>query len=177
MLEGHQRFVSALTIPERPQDSFRSEIFGTKKDAKADAAKAAVTWLRNEGLLNAPAEKRRRESGDESTTGIAGTGDDLTKGKSIREQVHQLVATLGFQQPRMVAKPSTLPSDQSPGAGGRFYDCHAVFDERDTLMEETLRGPLGQVKNCSGQGKAKEACCERVLPILEEIKRKRLTSL
>lgn len=172
MLEGGypQRFTSQLTIPERPFSPLTSDIFSTKKDARSAAAKAAVLWLRSQGITIAAVEKRpRNESSAESVT------EDAAGPKSLPEQVHQLAATLGLKvQPRWVLKPSTLPSGQPIVSGSPFYDCHAEFDKRDMIVEERLRGAIGEAKHCLGRKKAKEACCELVIPVLEGIKRKRL---
>ena len=131
-------------------------------------------------MMSDPEKRRRRTSSEGSITGTGLTGimEILPKEKSLPEQVHQLGMTLGLKvQPKWAVRPSVLPSGQPLDNGSPFYDCHAEFDKRDTMVEECLRGRVGEVKHCLGQKKAKEACCERVLPILEEIKKRRLAAV
>lgn len=137
-------------------------------------AKAAVLWLRDRGVLSDAPSKRQRGSSTETPLEAAG----IPQAKSLPEQVHDLGMDLGLKmQPKWVLRPSTLPSGQSLDGANRFFDCHAEFDERDTMLNEVLRGRVGEVKNCLGQKKAKESCCELVLPILEEIRRRRFAMI
>lgn len=167
---ARQRFSSKLTIPERAAEPFASENFLTKKDARAAAAKSAVSWLRDKGAMSDGVEKRLRRTPSADPNPV-----NAPFSKSLPEQVRQLGMTLGLKlQPKWVLTPSTLPSGEPIASGSPFYDCHAEFDERDTIVEKRLRGAVGEVKHCLGQKKAKEACCELVIPVLEDIKRKRL---
>ena len=137
-------------------------------------ARAAVLWLRGEGLMSQIAEKKQwQTSSEDSTTGLS----ERVLGRTFPEQVHHLVQELGFKsQPRFVVTPAALPSGQQGESAGAFCDVHCLFDERDCEGEELLRAKLGEVRGCLGKVKAKEACCERVVPVLEEVKRKRLSA-
>ena len=164
-----------MTIGDRPDQPFSSgqSTFPTKKDAKSAAAQSAVIWLRIQGKLEETSEKKRRTS---NSAGEAQTQAGSNDSSSVAQRVHELTAALGFLQPRWETTPSTGSSGQTVNGTGAFIDMAAHFNERDVRHEPRLQGPIGQVRHCFGKQKAKQACCELVLPVLEAIKRDRLAA-
>lgn len=77
-----------------------------------------------------------------------------------------------FQQPMCDPKPCSV----NGVSGGSFWDAASIFRAVDVAREPTLAGPIGRVERVFGKNKAKEACSERVLPVLEAIKQRRLAA-
>ena len=170
------RFSAGVTLPERPYEPFTSgtATFSTKKDAQATAAKAAVLWLREQGKLEGPQEKRQKSSTNGGSEDVSMTNEPS---KPVTQEVHELVAALGFMQPEWRIAPSAGSTEKAIEGTGSFIDMAAYFNDRDTVLEPRIQGPIGQVKNCFGRTRAKKACAERVLSLLLEIKRSRLESM
>lgn len=166
-----------MTIAERPTEPFTAEgtSYKSKKDARSEAARAAVLWLRSEGLLSYPADKQQRRMSPEGSATIK--SEDSPNSKSLAEQVHKLVQELGLKSPKFDLRRSTLRSGQPLEDSSHFYDIHAEFDERDWIIEPSLRGHKGEVKHCLGQKRAKEECCALIVRVLQGVRVKRLASV
>ena len=94
---------------------------------------------------------------------------------SLRQLVHDLVASLGFRQPRWPSQTVNTTSTGEVLAGPAvLVNMAAYFNEEDVAAEPRLAGPIGQVERIYGHKKAEEECCRKVLPLLEEIQRSRM---
>jgi hypothetical protein len=146
--------------------------FSSKQNAKAAAAKQAVCWLRKQGILQSASkpfklEPATPESMSNGHTGItqamgnAGltTGDDDTH-TPVSKRLHNLVAALGFHQPRFDCRRSSTTTGKAQSVAIPFYDAAVHFDNRDIEIERRLQGPIGQIYNANGQKKAKASCYE-----------------
>ena len=87
--------------------------------------------------------------------------------------MHNLVASLGFQTPRWHHQKSAAASGVPLVADSAFVDMALYFHEVDVAVEPGLAGPVGKVERVFGLKRAKEECCKKVLPLLEEIQRSR----
>ena len=167
------QFACTLTIADRPSEPFGSEtLFLTKQGAKATAAKEAVLWLRDNGGLPAVGTKRRKTL-DVSSLGDGNTGLTQILGSfgveekaPIGQRVHEKIVALGLHSPIYHLAPSTVSSGQAMPTTG-FWDIAATFDERDVAAKPKLAGRIGEAKHVYGKQKAKEACYEKVLQLLE----------
>jgi hypothetical protein len=170
------RFFCEIKLNGGPLQLFNAGIFLRKQDAKAASAKLAVEWLRREGHLEMRTMRPRTEPNllhtgpTQAIATVAMDKEPPTKPMRFRQRVYELTASLGFQQP--TCQPTLSVMHGVPG--GSFYDAESIFKAIDVEREPALAGPIGRVQHVHGKDNAKEACSERVLPVLEEIKRRRL---
>jgi hypothetical protein len=80
-----------------------------------------------------------------------------------------LTSALRLRTPRFVASPCAMPSGVVAVPGMAFYQAALYFDEHDTKRIPLLAGPIGQVHGIHGQKKAKEACYEQAVQLLEQL--------
>lgn len=152
-------------------------LFPTKKEARANASKEAVLWLKQSGQLSEKTNKRRKSSGTETEFQSPGchAGSDAAakieeEKKSYPQRVQELATeVLGLNAPQYKFLPTTLPSgevslDSSVVSGG------AYFHDRDVRTNPVLAGCVGEVRNVRGKKEAKDQCCRQVLGVLEQIK-------
>ena len=161
-----------VNIAEDSEKKFGANFgpFTSKKEAKAAAAADAVQWLRAQGKLPQAPIKRLKTSG--SLPGLIYLDPDVKAEDtaSLPQRVHDLVASLGFLQPRWESTSSQTAGGEPGHENGAFHDMAAFFDESAVAKEPRLAGPLGLVEHVYGIKHAKNACCQKVLPLLEEIK-------
>ena len=180
------QFGCTITIAGGPIFPFGADLgpFRSKQDAKVVAAKEAVLWLRGAGLLQTPVKRQKPNTrpghhllSDRTglTQAVGGFDIDTEKSdspSSLPQQVHNLVAALGFRQPRWDLQRSSTYSGEVP-ATGVLFDMAAHFNEEDVAAEPKLAGSIGKVERIYGKKNAKEECCKKVLPLLKEIQRSR----
>ena len=176
-------FGCTVQVSDGPLTAFGVDLgpFTTKREAKVMAAREAVLWLRGHGKLSEATTKRQKTENISSAASLAGsTGLTQAVGSvnmeakgsvtSAAQRVHMLANTLGLHQPRYDMQPSQTTSGATiPGVS--FCDVVAYFDDRNLKAYPMLAGAIGRVERVFGKQKAKEACCEKVLSVLEEIKR------
>jgi hypothetical protein len=92
-------------------------------------------------------------------------GDD----RRITERLNQLVVALRLRSPRFVATPCTTPSETTSLPGMAVYQAVLYFDQHDSDRFPRLAGPIGWVNGIHGQKKAKEACYEQAVQLLEQL--------
>ncbi|KAK5732635.1 hypothetical protein LTR17_010316 [Elasticomyces elasticus] len=160
-------------------------LYSSKGAAKKAAAREAVLWVRSQDAVFPEAQvtggplMKRRKSGDgdpaataPGMTGLTQVMQDVDVNKlsqlSLSQQVHEVVASMGYSQPQWHSKPSANGS-----YGPSYVDMAAVWPNKDVLREPRLAGDIGQVTNIFGKKQAKEECCKNVLVFLEELKRSR----
>lgn len=167
-------FACTLRIEARPDSTFGSEhrLVSSKAEAKRLAAKEAVLWLRDVGLLKESSgtkqsSKRRKSVQDEPDTGSSGAIAKLDTPQSPAQRVVEYSLRLGFTQPRYEAVHCTPP----PGScvGSSFYTVSAHYTEQDVAREPRLRGPLCQTPAVFGQKSAKDMCCRALVDLLESL--------
>ena len=181
------RFACAIRLDGGPLEPFQAEICAKKPDAKAASAKLAVEWLRSEGLMTASAKRRKSESKPKpqiqaQPAGITQALADVDINtepaeptSSYRQRVHILTAALGFQQPEFRKQSVNTATTVKPsGVLGPMFDMAAYFNAKDVAVEPRLEGPIGLVERVFGNQKAREACCAKVLPVLESIRESRM---
>ncbi|KAK5688444.1 hypothetical protein LTS10_000422 [Elasticomyces elasticus] len=160
-------------------------LYSSKSAAKKAAAREAVLWVRSQGAVFPEAQvtggplMKRRKSGDlypaaavSGMTGLTQVMQDVDVNKlshlSLAQQVHEVVASMGFSQPQWHSKPS------GNGAyGPSWVDVSAIFSKTDVSREPRLAGEICTVEKVFGKKQGKEECCKRVLVFLEELKRGR----
>lgn len=166
-------FLCEVRLNGGPIELFKaSGIFSRRQDAKAASSKLAVEWLRSNGHLEIPAKRPKLESlhtGLSQALGTVNLENDTIKPQSFRQRVYELAAELGFQQPACQLHLCVMNGVPA----GSFYDAVAIFAAVDVQREPALAGPIGRVERVYGQKKAREACSERVLLVLAEIKQRR----
>ena len=157
--------------------------FSSKGNAKIAAAKEAVTWLRDGGLLRDTSVKRVRLNSsdplDPPTTAPNVTPPaqspviDLEAEATMpaTTRLHHLAFSLGLLQPRFDCHPSPRNPEDPPAVP--FYDAATLFDPRDVASETRLAGPVGKVERVLGQKRAKTACYQRTIDVLEDLRRER----
>lgn len=169
------QYACTLTVDGGPAEPFGSEtLFPTKQGAKATAAKEAVLWLRESGKLPPAGTKRRKildpkdlHEGNTGLTQILG-GLGMDSRTSLPQRVSEMAGSLGFRPPSYDFDPSTAASGQAVPTTG-YWDVAVTFDNRDVAKESRLAGRIGEVKHIYGKGKAKNACCEKVIQLLESL--------
>ena len=129
-------------------------------------------------------QKKKSPSPEAAQSGTGNTGltqvvnafkMDADSPASFRHLVHNLVAQLGFQQPRFDSQPvSSTSTGESLSGANVLFNVAAYFKEDDVAVEPRLKGAIGQVERIYGRKKAQEACCQKLQPLLEDIKRRRL---
>ncbi|KAK3723235.1 hypothetical protein LTR37_001958 [Vermiconidia calcicola] len=182
-------FSCSVSVAGGPLSPFGDKnLFKTKQDARAAAAREAVLWLRSAGLLQQSSVKRQKADTPENVrptgqTGLTQAVADVDMGTeaaatpsttslSLPQQVHNLAVSLGFHQPQFRGYASNLSTHGEPVPDGLpFHDMEARFDERDIAREPKLAGPIGKVERVHGFRNTRNACCEKVLLVLEDIKR------
>ena len=170
------RFSCAVSLDGGPLEPFRGAILASKQDAKVGAAKLAVEWLRGQGVMTTPVKRPKPDAPSSSHTGVTQTLHTTRLDRehppdspsSAKQRLHHLVATLGFQQPSWQIEHSVLPGKPA-AARVPIYDAALRFDAYAVAREPSLAGPTGRVEQIHGINNAKEACCERVLAILEDL--------
>lgn len=100
---------------------------------------------------------------------LSGFGVEQTA--SLPQRMNEMIQALRLHTPSYDLKPSTTASGDI--AGSALFDIAALFDERDIAQEPRLAGRVGESKRVLGQKKAKEACSQQVLELLERIQRDR----
>ncbi|KAK3710692.1 hypothetical protein LTR37_010111 [Vermiconidia calcicola] len=182
-------FSCSVSVAGGPLSPFGGKtLFKAKQDAKAAAAREAVLWLRSAGLSQQSSVKRQKANSPENIrptgqTGLTQAIADVEMGRkspptttplSLPQQVHNLAVSLGFHQPQFRSDLSSTANlrDGAP-EGLPFYDMEARFDERDIAGEPKLAGPIGRVERVYGSKPARNACCEKVLLVLEDIQRRK----
>lgn len=177
------RFSCAVSLNGGPLEPFQGGLFSRIQDARAGAAKLAVEWLRDQRIMTTPVKRQKQDSPSPSHTGATqaveavGLGADHSPAtdspSSSRQRLHLLVASLGFMQPVWQVQQSEL-AGKPVGANVRIYDAALRFSADVIAREPGLAGPIGQVEQVFGLNKAKEACCDEALKVLEEIKQRRI---
>lgn len=147
--------------------------FRSKQDAKIVAAKEAVVWLRQQGKLLHPGIKRQRVDSNELPEGQTGLTQPVDAfavqlPESVPQHMNRLIQSLGLNTPTYDIHPSTFSSGLGGVANG-YWDIAATFDRRDIIRLPQLAGRIGEVEHVFGKAKAKEACSQKVVQILEEI--------
>ena len=173
------RFSCEVSLNGGPLEPFQGGLCSSIKDAKAAAAKLAVEWLRNERVMITPVKRPKPDVPPPSHTGVTQTLDAVGLDKerqespsSYRQRLHQLVASLGFIQPAWQIHHSAL-AGKPAATNVPIYDASVRFTADAVAREPSLEGAIGLVEQVHGINNAKEACCERVLTILEDIKQSR----
>lgn len=173
-------FASTVLLPGTRVTKFASTAgpFKSKADAKAAVAKEAVLWLRARGRIPPSLPKRLNpdvvhpSNAASPISPLQNTDAPIdttsTEGMSPAQRLHHLVASLGFHQPRFDCQRAQA-KDGEASAGVPLYDAAIYFDARAVQLEPRLAGPIGKVERVLGQKKAKTACCERALPLLEQV--------
>lgn len=193
-----QQFSTTCTLTVGQDDATKAHtfgdpktFFGSKKAAKASAAKDAVMYLRATGSLSvispdgfpvaataptssplslsAPsdcADQNNPAASNESLSPSPSPSPSLPTTDSIHAQITVLCTLLALPQPQIRCS----PSDQSTPASG-FVDATATFPG---TIEASLRQGC-RVDNVWGRKKAKEECGKMVLGLLKEIEMKRRT--
>ncbi|KAK5748838.1 hypothetical protein LTS12_021076 [Elasticomyces elasticus] len=159
--------------------------YSNKSTAKKAAAREAVLWIRSQGFVfkeaqvtGGPSVKRRKSGDNEPAAAVPGiTGltqvmQDIDMNKlshlSLPQQVHEVVALMGFSQPEWRSELSA-----NGAYGSSFVDMAAFWGVKDVQAEPRLAGPVGKVEKIFGRKQAKEQCCKEVLQFLEELRRSR----
>lgn len=168
------------------------QLFPSKADARKSAAREAVMWLRSQGRAEVaapvdPCTAAQRQKlgvvaaqtgGGTSLPGLfqpSGVADVMsTSHESLPNQVHAVIASLGFQQPSFDATPCPPPPSigRNENLAG-FVNMAAHFRDADVQREPRLAGAQGAVRQVYGRKKAKELCCRELLRVLEEVRRGR----
>jgi hypothetical protein len=177
------QFVCSAQISQSPQTPFGMGTgpFSTKKDAKVAAAKEAVCWLRANNHMRQPPPKRIKVERDSppvtlpDRTSLTQAVQDVDlnlhqkDSQPLTSRLHDLVAVLRLRCPRFVATPCKTPSGAAAVPGMAVYQAALHFDEYDSKRIPRLAGPIGRVDGIYGQKKAKEACYEQAVQLLEQI--------
>lgn len=174
------RYSYTVSLDGGRPEPFQGSLCSSIKNAKADAAKQAVEWLRKECIMVTPVKRPKPDTSSHIGAIQALHAIDLdAEGSpalesppSNKQRLHTLVASLGFIQPSWQVQHSVLPG-KPDATKVAIYDVALRFGADAIAREPSLAGSIGQVEQIHGLKKAKEACCERVLAILEDIKQKR----
>ncbi|KAF2429435.1 hypothetical protein EJ08DRAFT_279005 [Tothia fuscella] len=154
------QFACEVTIPDHdgPFGS-QTQPFRSQKLAQANAAREAVLWLRQKGLLNDDDRPAKRRKSENSFHSVQSHDDTTTVGKSYGQHVTELCKKLDITTPEYIC----VVTD------GSFTNCAAHFVSNFHIS----RGePIGVVENVFGKAKAKEECAKEVVRFLEEYIRK-----
>ncbi|MCJ1404242.1 hypothetical protein MMC11_007467, partial [Xylographa trunciseda] len=158
-------------IAQRPGVPFggTDELFGSKKAAKAHAAREAVAFLVQSGELDADGNVRTRKKklGGGAVRAEAGAEEVRGQGegegeKSWGERVVDLCALLGLHPPTYRLAPV------DPAAAPHVFSGAAYFEH-----EPLLRAPVGAVRNVYGRRNAREESARGVVVVLEGMMRAR----
>lgn len=149
--------------------------FPSKQGAKATAAKEAVLWLREQHKLP-PAGVKRPKVLAAGQTGLtqALNAFAMESTEKATQRMNSLVQRLDLHTPSYDIQASSSPSAQGGVATG-YWDIAVIFDARDIEKIPRLGGRIGDVKHVFGKAKAKEACSQRVVQLLEEIQSERIS--
>lgn len=169
-----KQFACTLRIEARSDYAFGSEdrLTSSKAEAKRLAAREAVLWLRDAGLVKESSvtkqpSKRRKSVQDEHHGGSTRSITKLDPGQSPAQRVVEYSLQLGFTQPRYESAACTPP----PGScvGSSFYTVAAHYSEQDIEREPRLKGPLCQTPAVFGQKRAKDMCSRALVDLLESL--------
>ena len=149
--------------------------FHSKQGAKATAAKEAVLWLREQHKLP-PAGSKRSKVLPACQTGLtqAMNAFAMEPTEKVTVRMNKLIQSLGLHAPTYDMQASSSSSEQGGLATG-YWDIAVIFDARDVEKIPRLGGRSGEVKHVFGKAKAKEACSQRVVQLLEEIEAERIS--
>ena len=159
-------FSSTCTIPSRPDEPFGSPSvpFGSKKAARANAARLAVEHLIENGELNpdgSPA-KARKKAKLGAAVRIQGKGLEVKRGSTYTQKVNDAYGLLGLQTPPQYVL--TAASDLTPS----IFSGHASFPNEPGLPKE-----IGEARNVFGKKNAKEEIAMGVWEVLRKLAEKR----
>lgn len=147
--------------------------FPSKQNAKATAAKEAVLWLREQHKFPLADVKRPKVDPNNLPAGQTGLTQalkafEMEPNEKVTQHMNRLVQSLGLHTPAYDLQASNFSSAQRGPAQG-YWDVAVTFDGRDVAQIPKLGGRIGEVKHVYGKTKAKEACSQKVVQLLEEI--------
>ncbi|KAI9705998.1 MAG: hypothetical protein M1836_005404 [Candelina mexicana] len=164
-----QHFACEATITKRPDEPFgsRENAFPTKKAAKANAAKEAVLWLRQDGHLSAdgPSKKKRKIAGailaeSPAAVGRIANKETISNAQKVNGGFRQLLGPKEELSQRGLSPPEYRFTQDPPG----FYTGAAYFPR-----EPEIQGPIGEIRHTHGIKHAKDDCARQILLHLEGI--------
>lgn len=149
--------------------------FPSKQGAKATAAKEAVLWLREQHKLPPAGVKQPKVDPNNLPAGQTGLTQaikafEMEPTEKVTRRMNRLTQSLGLQHSPTydIQASSSSPSRQAISPNG-YWDVAATFDSRDVARIPRLGDRIGELKHIYGKAKAKEACSQKVVQLLEEI--------
>lgn len=171
LLANPKQFAYTVLLQAAPGQVFGSQemLFNTKSEAKKNAAKEAVLWLRANNVMkvsDTPKQVKAKASTPDEQTRLTQGMARMNTNESVAQLVHDRSLQLGLQSPRFEMRPQAAPAG---AVAPSFYTAWAWFCEQDVEKQPSLQGPLCQTEVVFGQKRAKEICSKELLGLLDRL--------